>query len=215
MYDLQSLIFRYAAHWSEMTSLTILAIGLLFSLQGFRFARFLLPAVCGAGGFLIGVVVAGIAGLPAVAAVLFAGGFGLGSLFYFRFGLIASSAISFGVLMQYLGYQCGARSNMSLLIGLVGVAFGIAMFWLYRRQLAMLVTILVGSGLLVTSFVGLATALEPSLGGTFIDWADRLPFMIPVLLIMLWTLGYSVQANARQGEMQAGGSPDVRELESL
>jgi hypothetical protein len=214
VYDFQSLIFREASNWSAGTSLAVFFVGLLYTLQGFRFARILLPVAAGGGGLVIGAIVAGILGLSATSSFLSAAVFGVVALLYFRFGLVASSAFTFGVLAQYLGRQCGLTPDMSIVVGLVGFVLGIGMFWLYRLHLPMIVTILIGSGLLVTGFVGIAMGLAPSLGGTFIDWAERLPLLVPVLLIMLWTLGYSVQGNARQGEMQTGGSPDIQELQA-
>lgn len=214
MFDFQSLIFRQAAHWSEATSLVMLCIGLLYVLQGFRFARLLLPIICAAGGLGLGIILAGFAGFPGMFAMLIAAIFGIIGLCSFRWSIIVSSTVTFGLLTQYLGRQCGLRPDLSLIFGLIGMGVGIAMFWLYRRQLPMIVTILAGSKLLVIGFVGLALKFAPSLGSTLVDWSERLPLMMPVLLIMLWTLGYSVQANARQGELQTGGSPDVRELES-
>ena len=53
MYDFQGLIFRSAARWSEATSLVLLGSGLLYTLQGFRFARFLLPLTCAGGGLVV------------------------------------------------------------------------------------------------------------------------------------------------------------------
>ena len=214
MFDLQDMVFRQASYWSVGTSLAVLFVGLLYTLQGFRFARFLLPVTCAAAGLVIGLILSGIIGLSYIAAFAMAAVFGIVALLQFRFGLISSSAFSFGILTQYIGRQCGLTPDMSLIFGGIGIVIGIAMYWMYRRQLPMIVTILVGSGLLVTGFVGITSDLAPSLGDTFIEWAGRIPLFVPVLLIMLWTLGYSVQANARQGEMQAGGSPDVQELET-
>ena|GEM_PF-2038006 len=212
MFDFQGLIFRNAAHWSTATSLVVFLLGLLFTLQGFRFARVLLPLTCAAGGLVVGMLACGLADLPAGVSFLFAAVFGIIGLLRYRLAVIASSAFAFAVLLQYLAYQFGIRHNESLIVGAVGFTLGIGMFWLYRLQLPMIVTIIVGGGLSITGFVGLSASLVPSLGLTFIEWANELSLMTPLMNLMMWTLGYAVQANAKQGAIQTGGSPDIQGL---
>ena len=91
MYDFQGLIFRSASHWPEATSLVVLGIGLLYTLQGFRFARFLLPITCAGGGLVLGAVVASMLELPTSAALISAAALGIGALLHFRSALALSS----------------------------------------------------------------------------------------------------------------------------
>lgn len=213
MYELQRLIFRSASQWPEAISLVVLAAGLLYLLQGFRFARFLLPVTCGAGGLVLGTIAAAAADLPLVAGWVPAVVLAIVALLRFRVGLAISSAFVAGMLAQYLAVQVGVRSYMSLLVGAVGLLLGVSLFWMCRRTLPILVTIIQGAALLVVGFVGITAVSVPSLGLTFVEWAGRLSLMVPVLLAMLCTLGYSVQSNAFQGDIESGGSSAVRDLE--
>lgn len=214
MHDFQSLIFRSAGRWSEATSLAVFAIGLLYALQGFRFARFLLPLVCAGGGLALGAVLAAVADLPGAVAILVAAVLLIVALLRFRVALMLSSAFTFGAVAQYLAVQLGMRPHMSLITGGIGFAVGFTLVYVCRRTLPIIVTIIQGAGLLVVGFVGLSTGLVPSLGLTFVDWSGRLPLMVPVLMVMLCTLGYTVQINAYQGDIESGGRSEVRDLEA-
>ena len=214
MWDFQGLIFSAAARWSVATSLVVLGIGLLYALQGYRFARFLLPVTCAGGGLVLGAVFASAAELPAEAAIAAAVLLGTVALLRFRVALMLSSAFTFGAAAQYLAIQLGASPNISLIVGGVGLLLGFTLIWLWRRTLPIVVTMIQGAGLLVVGFVGLSTVLVPSLGLTFIDWATRLPLMVPLLIAMLCALGYSVQVSAYQGDIESGGSPGLKDLEA-
>jgi hypothetical protein len=214
VYEFQGLIFRCAAHWPEAVSLVVFGAGLLYTLQGFRFARFLLPVTCAGGGMLLGAIAAGSVGLPVALAFLPGAALGIVALLRFRVAVLLSSTFTFGALGQYLALQMGAQPSMSLIFGGAGLLFGLGLIWASRRTLPIIVTMIQGAGLLVVGFVGLAAGLVPSLGLTFIDWAARLPLMIPLLMAMLCALGYSVQMNAYQGDIESGGRPGLRDLEA-
>ena len=74
---------------------------------------------------------------------------------------------------------------------------------------------LAGAGLTIVAFVAITSSLAPSLGATFQDWASSYGLLVPGFILMLCTLGYSVQANARQGDMETGGDPSLRDLETI
>ena len=95
-----------------------------------------------------------------------------------------------------------------------GFAGGFSLMWVCRRTLPILATIVPGAGLLVVGFVGITSAAAPSLGLTFQDWAARIHLFVPGLMLMLCVLGYSVQANALQGDMESGGCPGASDLEA-
>lgn len=213
MYDFQRLIFDAASRWPEATSLVVMGAGLLYLLQGFRFARFLLPLTCVGGGLVVGAIVAGLTGLPPLGAIVFAGGLGVLTLVRFGAALKLASAFTFGALAQYLAVQLGFGPHMVIGIAAAGFAGGLYLYWVCRRSLSVLVTILQGAGLLVVGFVGLTSELTPSLGFTFQEWAERIPLMVPVLMTMLCVLGYSVQANAKRGDMETGGSHGLADPE--
>ncbi len=214
MYDFQSLIFNSATRWSEATSLVVLGVGLLYLLQGFRFARFLMALTCAGSGLVMGIIAVKLLELPFLVAIIAPAALGVAALFFFRKALMFSSMFTFGALAQYLAIQLGVRPNISMLAIVAGAAFGFSLVYVCRRMLPIVITILQGAGLLVVGFVGLSTALAPSLGYTFVDWSVRLPLMVPGLMTMLFVLGYSVQANAFQGDIESGGCPGLKDLEA-
>ncbi|MFQ5804898.1 MAG: hypothetical protein ACE5I3_00445 [Phycisphaerae bacterium] len=215
MFDFQGLIFRAALRWPEAMSLVVFGAGLLYMLQGFRFARFLIALSCAGGGLALGGILAKLAGLSIISAFPAAAVLGIVGLVRFRLGLALASAFTLGALAPYLAVQLGLRHTIVLIVAVLGFAIGYTMIWVCRRSLPILVTIVPGAGLLVTGFVGITCALAPSLGLTFLDWATSIPLMVPGLMLMLCILGYSVQANALQGDMETGGSPGLRNLDAL
>jgi hypothetical protein len=213
VYDFQSLIFRFASHWSAATSLVVLGVGLLYTLQGFRYARLLTAVSCAGGGLVVGGIVVGLAKLPLPLAFGIAASLGLVALLRFRAGLALTSAFATGALAQYLVAQIGLDPIITLIAAGTGFPAGLSLIWVCRRSLPILVTIVQGAGLLVVGFVGITNAVAPSLGQTFLEWAADIPLMVPGFMLMLCVLGYSVQANAQQGSIETGGSSGLDELD--
>jgi hypothetical protein len=214
VYDFQRLIFQFASHWSLATALAVLGVGLLYALQGFRFARFLITLSCAGGGLVLGWILSELTGVPLAIAFLPAGILALLALVRFHIGLKVASAFTGSALAQYLAAQLGMMPSLTLVAAGVGLCIGYSLIWLCRRTLPILVTVVQGAGLLVVAFVGLTNALAPSLGLTFLEWAAGIPLMVPGLMLMLCVLGYSVQANAQQGAMESGGSPGLDDLKA-
>jgi hypothetical protein len=213
VYDFQSLIFRSASHWSAATALAVLAIGLFYTLQGFRFARFLVVVSCTGGGVVVGGILVAVAGLPLPVAFGVAASLGLLALLRFQIGLALASALTGGALAQYLAAQLGLEPTITLVAAGIGLPVGYSLTWVYRRTLPILVTIVQGAGLLIVGFVGVTNAVAPSLGATFVEWAASIPLMVPGFVLMLCVLGYSVQANAQQGDVETGGGSGLNDLE--
>ena len=214
MYDYQRLIFNAASHWSQATALVVFALGLLCMLQGFRFARLLLPLSCAGGGLIVGLILCQALGLPSVVIPAVAAGLGCLAFVRLKIAVVLSSAFTFAALGQYLAIQFGTHPNTSMIVAAVGLAAGFCMIWVCRRMLPIVVTILQGAGLLVVGFVGISCDLVPSLGLTFVEWAERLPLMVPALIVMLCVLGYSVQYNGFNGDISSGGRPGIHDLET-
>lgn len=205
MVDVQDLAFRWASYQSVATALALLAIGLLSLLQGFRFARFLLAVTTGGGGFLFAYLGASLIGTPPLAIAAGVGAvLGALALFQFRVGIVLSSGVVFAVLAHYLAGRFIADPLYLLIAGAVGGAFGLAMKWICYRHLPIILTTTQGAAVLIVAFVGLTSDLAPSLASTFVEWSGRIALMIPVLMTMLFVLGYSVQANMQQGDMMTG-----------
>lgn len=215
MQDFQDLVFRWAQMQPATTAMFIMAIGLLFSLQGFRFARALFGLTSGIGGFVVGSLLADALRVPAFPiATGLAGVLGCAGLVSYRLGMVISSGFVFALLSQYLVARFTANPS-NLLIALVfGAALGFSLRWVCLRSLPIIVTDIQGAALLVVGFVALASNLAPSLAGTFTGWARSVPLMIPVLMVMLFVLGYSVQANQQQGDTMTGGSKSWNNLET-
>jgi hypothetical protein len=206
VYEIQDSVFRWALHQSQVTSLVLFGLGILFGLQGFRFARVLLSLTCAAGGFILGGVTASLLGLPLFGpSLVLAGVLGAVSLWHFRLGVALAAMFTFGAVASYLAGRFDVSPSNAMFAGLGGVALGSALFYLYLRQTPILITTVLGAGLMIVGFLGLISRLAPSLADTFVRTADEYPVMTPVLGVMLCVLGFSVQANAAQGDVKTGG----------
>ena len=214
MHDLQGLIFRSASHWPGATALVVLSVGLLYTLQGFRFARFLLAVSCAGGGFALGTILAALLNLPPIVPIITAAGLGAGALARSRLAVPLASAFTLAALAQYLAAQLHQSPTVVWIAGGLGLPAGFSLKWVCRRTLPILVTIVQGAGLLVLGFVGITNAVVPSLGETFVDCAARYALLVPGLMLILCVLGYSVQANALQGDIESGGNPGWNDLEA-
>jgi len=215
VYDFQTIFLRAALHWSQITALVVLALGLLCTLQGFRFARALCALTCAVAGFLGGAAVAQRLDSPPLLPALSVGvTLGVLTVLRFRLGLLLSSTVVFASLGQYLAVRIGLRPDHYWAGLLLGAAVGMSLFYLHRRTVPILVTSLEGAALLILGFLGLARAIAPSLAQTFVAWAADVSAMVPVLITMLVVLGYSVQANLQQGDMQTGAGRGWNSVEA-
>lgn len=206
MHDLQGMIFRTVSHWSAASALVVFLLGVLFSLQGYRFARILLALTSAAGGFISGGAVAALLETPpegpagALALV-----FGLLSVLRPRVGLALASGFVFCGFAIYLTTRVSNLPEVALAAAGIGFAAGIGLLWVVRRSLAIMITVMEGAALMVIGFVATTSALAPPLAQTFRDWADSFTLLVPTMLGMFCVLGYSVQANSAQGDIRAGG----------
>jgi len=203
--DYQSLIFRWASFQTDGTSAAIFIFGLLYAFFGFRFARFLLAVSAGGVGAVAGWNLAGLTGLPAVAAsLLLAAGMAAVALRYQQVGVVTAAATTFAALGYYLAAQLGLHVAVQWVCVSVGGGLGVAFAWLNRRAMPLVVTTVQGTVLMIVGFVGLSNALLPSLGVTLLEWAADWSLLIPAVLGMLWVTAYSCQANAQQGDIRSG-----------
>ncbi len=214
MIDVQNLIFRWAQNQSQTASLVLFALGVLFGLQGFRFSRALLAFVCAAGGFVVGGVAASAAKLPEdLCTFSLAGLLGVVGLWKSRVGAAIAAMFTFLALAHYLATRFQLAPTSVMIAWLVGAGLGLSLFYLYMRQTPILVTTVIGAGLMIVGFLGMASRFAPSLADTFVTTADHYTVMAPVLGFMLCVLGYSVQANAHQGDIKSGGASSLNHLE--
>jgi hypothetical protein len=214
MTDYQDFAFHWAASQTSLTALVIIGIGLLFALQGFRFARPLFALTSATAGFLLGILIGEALKTPAfpISAGM-AGVLGAAGLVRYRLGIVISSTLVFSVLSQYLVSRFSNNPSNLLFALVFGAALGMSLRWICMRSLPIIVTVIQGAALMVVGFVGVADNMAPSLANTFTDWARTIPLMVPVLMTMLFVLGWSVQANQQQGDMQTGASRGWNNLE--
>lgn len=206
MVDFQDVLFRSVSRWSAFSGLALFLMGVFFALQGFRFARILIALSAAGGVFFVAFALAPLAQLPPEATGGAAGVAVLGvALMKPRFGGWLSAVFIFGALLHFMATRVGLRTDWVNTVGLVGCALGGGMPWIARRSLGLVLTTLLGSGLMLVGFVAATSALLPGLADTFCDWASRFSLVTPVMLLMFFVLGYSVQANAQQGDVMSGG----------
>jgi hypothetical protein len=200
----QSLIFHWAEQQDVFTGLVLLGLGACYTLQGFRFARVLmgLASAVMAVAFLGAWTDAWIALLAGVAVGLLAVAAG-------GLGLIIASTLTFAAMGYYLAAQIGLPIEAVAAAALVGGLAGVVAPRFYRRTLPLILTSLHGSAVLIISFVCLAGACLPSMAETFISWSASISFMAPTALLLFVVTGLSVQLNARQGDIETGGSGGI------
>lgn len=207
MLDYQAYVLQQAAFWPLSSSLVMFAVGMLYGLQGFRFARLLMALTCGAAGFVLGGIVAHLVGVPPVAGgTTLAGLLGAVALMNLRVGVTVSSTLTLGLLGNYLAIRMGTLPPVPVVAGGVGAVIGLTLAWGGQRTLPILITTVQGAALMVVGFVGVAAALAPSFAGTFVEWANELSPLVPVLITMLVVVGYSIQANLQQGDIRTGST---------
>jgi len=219
MLDPQGLIVDLAREWSQGTAAVVFIIGLLYALQGFRFARVLLAISCAAAGWILGSGIAGLVasfGIPpfgprlAGAVIL-----GIQPLIHYRVGVIVASMCTFAFIAFDLAVKVLDVPEIAPLAAIGGSILGGTFYWLHRRCLPLLLTAIHGSLLVLLGFVGLSSSVLPELADTFVSCARDWPLMLPVLLTIVCITGYTVQRNAYQGDIVVGGGRGWNSPEQL
>lgn len=205
MDDLQIAAFRWIQYQPLTVSLAALGLALLMNLQGFRFARLLTTIISASGAYAIGAGAAQLLAMPSILVAaplaLVVGGLAASSL---RIGVMAGSAFVGGLMLNVLVMRFTNDTVYFVGSFALGFIFGACLWWVCRRVLPILMTASLGAGLLVLAFVGLTNELAPSLSDTFVSWSNSIPLLTPGMMTMLFTLGYSVQASAQQGDVRTG-----------
>lgn len=215
MVDIQGLIFRAVLHWSPTMALIVFGLGLLYMLQGFRFARALLALTCGGASFFLGTLAAGALGTLPMLSGSAVGLIGLLlALWRFRVGVLLASTYVISGITTYLVWRCGLPPNVVLCGTAVGALVGAFLFIACLRALPILLTTLQGAVLLVLGFTAVCNHVLPALSRTFVDWSESFWPTLPIMLTLFTITGYSVQANARQGDTRTGGGGGWNSLET-
>ncbi len=208
--DLQTFAFRWAATQTATTMLFLFMFGLLFNFQGFRFGRMLCGMIAAGGGFVIGTVAGPAAGAPQFGSVEIGVGLAIVlfiiSVFGRRAALFMSSTFTCAALLFYLSRQVGIKGDTQWIMMAAGAATGVFLPMIMKRWCLIVLTVMQGGAMMLVGFVGLTHAVAPSLSGTLREWAATYGLLMPMFLVMMCVMGFSYQANAKQGEMTSGGS---------
>ncbi len=207
MVDYQNLIFRWAEMQTTLTGAVVFALGLLCGLQGFRFVRMLLPIWCMLVAFHFGLLLADWYLLPrAMTPALLAATVGFITLMRYEAARVLAAGSTYGLIAYYLAFQLGLPSFAMSTFGALAASAGVTHAWVRGRSLPLLLTTTYGAGLILTAYVITTNSLIPTLGVTFVQWADRVALMVPALLVMLGVMNYSCQCNLQQGDIRTGAS---------
>jgi len=203
--DCQKTLFDWIASQPGVTGAVFLAVGLIYGLCGCRLIRFLVVIPCAGLGCLLGLLLARLGNLPptvTVPALGFLGG--LLAARHTRGAVIITGAATLATLGAYLTAQSGACTTVILIVIGVCGGGGLIVAVLSRQAMALLHTTLLGAALSILGFVGLASAVMPSLGSAFRTLTGTYWLIVPVILVVLSITLYTYQANARQGDILTG-----------
>jgi len=199
------MLFEQAAAMPALVGLVLLAVGLLYAFQGFRFFRFLLMVTCGALGWLAGWALGSVYQVaPDLLALAGCGTLALLSLAAFRPAVLLSCGSTLGALGCYLALSLGFVPLICWLVAGVCFAFGLLFAILCFRTMTVVLTTLQGAGLMVVGFTGIMSRLVPSVGLTFVSWVEDSSMLVPLLIAMVFVTGFSFQASRQQGDIRTG-----------
>lgn len=203
--DFQGQVFNWAAGQGEANSFVLLMIGVCFLFQGYRFSRALIALSCVLFGFCAGGVLGdGFGYAPAFSGLMLGLTLGVAALIWVSAGVMTSAVCTGAVLGAYLTYQTGLTPFFIMLGCAVGGSLGMAAAWLHPRTIPMVLTVVQGAAVLIVGFVGMASAVLPGMGATFVSWSSSWAFLVPAMMTMLCVTGIAFQANARQGDIETG-----------
>ncbi|MFO0839740.1 MAG: hypothetical protein U1D55_14595 [Phycisphaerae bacterium] len=207
MIDYQHLVFDWASTQSSLTAAVVMALGLLCGLQGFRFARMLMPIWCMLMAFHAGIVTAESLHLPiSMTAVLCAAVIGFVTVANPKAARVTAAATTYGFIGYYFSFQAGLPDFAAFTFAFLGMCGGLAQAWIRGRNLPIVLTTFYGATLMIVAYVIATNRIAPDLGTTFVRWSERLGMMIPTVLFMLGVMNYSCQLNLQQGDLRTGGS---------
>ncbi|MBU0637545.1 MAG: hypothetical protein KKB50_01670 [Planctomycetes bacterium] len=207
MSGFQSAFFNWVAVQPALTGLVVLALGLMYSFQGYRFFRALLVLSAGCLGWCVGWLLGEFAGSPAgVMGLVGAAASAGGALKWNRPAAIVVCGATCGVGGFYLAMQLGFKALVASGAGALTGGLGLLFAWLCFRTMVVVLTTAQGAALLVLGFVGVTSSIMPSVGATFRAWAASQSLLVPILMAMLFVMGYSYQAMHQQGDICTGVS---------
>lgn len=205
MPDFQHVLFRWAESQPLANGAIFLIIGILCGFHGFRVFTLILAASTGFVGWLVGAIAAGMAQVStfaggAVGAVLLA----ILALRKPKPAIAINCALTYGLLGIYLTHQLGISRDLSWALAGAATLAGLVFALLNTDTMAVVLTTLQGSVLIVLGFVSVSNAAFPSVGNTFVDWSSSQGLVVPIFLGMIVTAAYAYQSSQKQGDIRAG-----------
>ena len=212
MPHVQQSILHWVAAQPQLASVAVFFAGLLLAFQGYRFYRAALAMSAFGLGWIGATIAAPMLGYPseiipfAVAAV--AAGV---SLAFMQPAIPCVSGGMCACLAYWLAEQCGFLTTATSISAGAGGILGVLFAWLCPRATTLVLTALQGSALMIIGFAGAADLVMPSVASTFREWAMAQGLLTPLLMGMLLTAAYSVQASQTRGQIIAGAQRSVED----
>lgn len=207
MPDIQRELFRWAVAQPGAVGMALFGLGLLYAFLGFRFHTALLGLTCGFVGSVVGLAVGQIADLDSTIGLLAGTGIGVSLLFINRLiATVVATAAVWGTLGYYILYQFGMEPPTLTIAALALMVLGGGFACVCKRSAQAVLTSMQGVALMVVGWVGLASAIMPSVGQTFVDWASSWSLLVPFVMVMLFVTGYSYQSMNLRGDIQTGAT---------
>lgn len=205
MTDIPRLVFGWVGTQSPLTAAAVLGAGLLSGFYGFRMARLLIAAgtavlACVAASWLPDSLAVPREAAMVIAAV---GGVAIGASFR-RASVVLLSAATFGAVGLYISALTGLRGWPALIPAALFGSAAAVLAMVSTGPMTMLYTTVQGALLIVGGAAGLAGAYLKPVAETFQKWVNSGSLIVPILLVMVTVMAYSVQATKRQGDLVTG-----------
>ncbi len=207
--SVQDVVFRWASHQQELTGVVLFAVGIAYAFFGFRLVNGLLAILAAAIGFGGGLAVSQFAD-SSISPLVPAGALAVvGAVAGFRWPkpwVPLSAALAWGVLGAYLFEQIRATTPIVAVVGFISAVLGLFFGMITPRAMTLILTTLVGTGLMIVGFVSVTAGIAPVLNGTFREMAGSYGMLVPVLMAMVFVAGYSYQSMQIQGDTVTGAT---------
>lgn len=212
MQHVQPSILHWVAAQPQIASVAIFFAGALLAFQGFRFYRAALTLTAFALGWIGASIAAPMLGYPSEIIPFAVGAVAAGAALAF---MVPAIPFVCGGLWAGLGFwlaeQCGFSATATLISAGLGGILGVLFAWLCPRATTLVLTALQGSALMIIGFAGAADLIMPSVASTFRAWALDQGLLTPLLMGMLFTAAYSVQASQTRGQIIVGAQRSVED----
>jgi hypothetical protein len=203
--DFQTIAFRWITQQDAPLALLVFGLGMLYAFQGFRMFRALLVLSAGICGWCAGAHTCTLFSFdPRLGGLLGTATFVAACLKSQKLGVAVLSAAFWGLLAGYLAHQM--HMPVAAAYGSVLVCGGLGMLFAHLNYMPMTVvlTTVQGAILMMIGAVGMTDKYMPTVAETFRSWSYSQSLLVPILLVMVGVMAFSIQSNARKGDMRSG-----------